>query len=78
MEEGNLWHICNKLENNYYLFVSEDLIWRTPDFEESEQLMQIETTPQKLFIDHKGNIYVCRDSYIKSKNETTFVLPKNQ
>lgn len=75
MGGGNLWHVYNKFENDYYVLAPGGGVWKTRDFEEFEPLLNVSSHQQKLFIDHNRNIYVVGDVFINAENETTFVLP---
>ena len=77
MGGGNLWHVYNTFENDYYVLAPSGGVWKTKDFEEFELLQRIDTFQQKLFIDHKGNIYIVGDVFINAENEKTFIIPNN-
>lgn len=77
MGGGDLWHIYNKYGNYYYVLVPGGGLWKTPNFEEFEPIFQFETFQQKLFIDHKGNIYIAGSVFINAEDELTFVLPNS-
>ena len=75
MGGGNLWHVYSKYGNNYYVLAPSGGVWKTRDFEEFEKLIGIETYQQKLFIDHKGNIYVAGYRFSNADDDPTLVLP---
>ncbi len=76
MGGGNLWHVYNKFEKEYYVLAPGAGVWKTKDFEKFEPILNISSYQQKLFIDHKGNIYVVGDAFINAEDEATFILPK--
>lgn len=78
MGGGDLWHIYGKFGNNYYVLAPSSGVWRTSDFEEFEQLVQIKTHQQKLFIDHLGTIYACGFNFANAEDDATYVLPRIQ
>ncbi len=77
MGGGNLWHIYNRFGNNYYVFAPSSGVWRTYNFEEFEQLIDIRTHQSKLFIDHTGTIYAAGSNFINAEDEATYILPGN-
>lgn len=78
MGGGNLWHIYKKFGNDYYVLAPSSGVWRTRDFEEFEQLIQIDTHQQKLFIDHTGTIYAAGSNYVNAEDEATYIFPRSQ
>lgn len=78
MGGGNLWHVFNKFENDYYVLAPGSGVWKTRDFEVFEPLLKVSSYQQKLFIDHKRNIYVVGDAFINAEDEATFIIPKQQ
>ncbi len=77
MGGGNLWHVYNKFENDYYVLAPSSGVWKTKDFEEFELVLKVSSYQQKLFIDHKGNIYVVGDKFINAEDESTFIIPRH-
>ena len=78
MGGGDNWHLYNKFSNDYFVLAPSSGVWRTRDFEEFEQLIQIDTYQQKLFIDHTGTIYVAGSNYVNAEDEPTYILPHLQ
>jgi photosystem II stability/assembly factor-like uncharacterized protein len=76
MGGGNLWHVYNKFENNFYVLAPGGGVWKTRDFDKFEPVLKISSYQQKLFIDHMGNIYVVGDAFINAEDEATFIIPK--
>ncbi len=77
MGGGNLWHVYNKFENDYYVLAPGSGVWKTRDFEDFELLLRVDTFQQKLFIDHKGNIYIAGEDFVNAEDENTFIIPNS-
>lgn len=78
MGGGNLWHIYNRFGNDYFILAPSSGVWRTKDFEEFEQLINISTYQSKLFVDHTGTIYAAGSNFANAEDEATFILPHSQ
>lgn len=75
MGGGDDWYLYAKYGNKYFVLAPSSGLWQTADFENFEQLIQIGTHQQKLFIDHRGTLYVAGYDYSNAKDEATYILP---
>ena len=78
MGGGDQWHLFNKFGNEYYVLAPGGGVWKTRDFETFEELLLIDSHQKKLFIDHRGDIYVAGYAYLNAENEPTYIYPHSK
>ena len=75
MGGGDHWHLYEKYGNYYFVLVPSNGVWRTKDFEEFEQLISFSSFQQKLFIDHRGTLYIAGHDFANAEDDATLILP---